>query len=184
MHASGLTNRPPSLPAEQGQPWLRREGRGPPMDIQRGARGAQGMPQMAQASPRSRRGGRREGGRGGGADAWAQGVSCQLLKRSAFSCRPSLTVKILLESRKLSFKWKLNFKNEFSIQQRGKKKIQKPASPVFQIEPFAAPSLRLFRPIFFFFFLPLNVFMRSFMKRFFSNAHKTSILMVSINRHC
>lgn len=64
MHASGLTNRPPSLPAEQGRPWLRREGRGPPMDIQRGARGAQGTPQMAQASPRSRRGG---GGREGGA---------------------------------------------------------------------------------------------------------------------
>lgn len=40
----------------------------------------------------------------------------------------------------------------FQYSSEAKKKIQKPASPVFQIEPFAAPSLRLFRPIFFFFF--------------------------------
>lgn len=56
MHASGLTNRPPSLPSKAG-PGCGGKG----VALRWTFRGA---PQMAQASPRSRRGG---GGREGGA---------------------------------------------------------------------------------------------------------------------
>lgn len=103
---------------------------------------------------------------------WAQRVSFQWLKKRAFAITP-LKVKILLENRNCSLQLKWNFKNDFSIQQWGKNKTHL----FFRLNHL---WLCLFWPI----LLALSVFIRSFMKRFFSNGYITSILMVSINRNC